>query len=293
MLIGAHVSTAGGLVEAHGRGVERGCAAIQVFNQSPRMWRPTSWKDDDMAEFLELMDDGPIGSVVIHAVYLINTATEDAEMREEVAGLAHPRPAHGRRHRRRRRGAPCRLGAKGDKGQAMKRSGKVLREALAETEGCALLLEDTAGSGATLGRSFEELAELIELGGGDEAARDLSGLVPPAGQRLRRAHRGRPGAGDRRLRRGGRPRPPALPARERLEDEARIEQRPPCAAGHGRAGHEGCAAFLSEPRFEGLPIFFEGPGFAGKAPEKEDVQRMKQLRRNGLRSRARSRRELR
>ena len=57
--------------------------------------------------------------------------------------------------------------------------------------------------------------------------------------------------------------------------------------GTGELGTRGCAAFLSEPRFEGLPNFFEGPGFAGKGPEKEDVQRMKQLRRNGLRSRAR------
>ena len=116
MLIGAHVSTAGGLVEAHARGVERGCAAIQVFSQSPRMWRPTSWKDDDIAEFLELMDGGPIESVVIHAVYLINTATEDADMRKKSARLAHTRAAHGRRHRRGRRGAPRGLGAEGRQG---------------------------------------------------------------------------------------------------------------------------------------------------------------------------------
>ena len=41
MLIGAHVSPAGGLPKAIERGVERGCRAIQIFNQSPRMWRPT------------------------------------------------------------------------------------------------------------------------------------------------------------------------------------------------------------------------------------------------------------
>ena len=57
--------------------------------------------------------------------------------------------------------------------------------------------------------------------------------------------------------------------------------------GTGELGARGCAAFLSEPRFEDLPALFEGPGFAGKAPEKEDIQRMKELRRNGLRSRKR------
>ena len=51
MLIGAHVSNAGGLSKAVERGVERGCEAIQIFNQSPRMWRPTAYTDDDFAEF--------------------------------------------------------------------------------------------------------------------------------------------------------------------------------------------------------------------------------------------------
>src|SRR3954453_1656199 len=83
MLIGAHVATAGGLVEAHARGVERGCEAIQVFNQSPRQWRPTRWKKPDVEAFCELMDDGPIRAVTIHAVSLINPATKDGEMRRK------------------------------------------------------------------------------------------------------------------------------------------------------------------------------------------------------------------
>src|SRR4029450_12614553 len=90
MLIGAHVSTAGGLVAAHERAVERGCEAMQVFNQSPRMWRPTRWTPDGVAEFLELQGAGPIESVTIHAVYLINPATKDREMRKKsAASLGH------------------------------------------------------------------------------------------------------------------------------------------------------------------------------------------------------------
>jgi deoxyribonuclease-4 len=57
--------------------------------------------------------------------------------------------------------------------------------------------------------------------------------------------------------------------------------------GDGEIGPRGCAAFLSEPRFEGLPVLFEGPGVAGKAAAKEDIDRMKELRRNGLRARRR------
>ena len=82
--------------------------------------------------------------------------------------------------------------------------------------------------------------------------------------------------------------PPALPARERLADPARLEPRPPRRrSATGELGARGCAAFLSEPRFEKLPALFEGPGVAGKAPEMEDVTRMRELRRNGLRSRKR------
>src|SRR4029078_3553959 len=64
---------------------------MQVFNQSPRAWRPTRWKPDDVAEFLSLMKDGPVESVTIHAVYLINPATKDPELRKtDGAPLTHP-----------------------------------------------------------------------------------------------------------------------------------------------------------------------------------------------------------
>src|SRR5664279_852460 len=90
MLIGAHVSTAGGLVNAVERGTERGCESIQIFNQSPRMWRPTKYGEDDFAAFHEAIDNSPVESVVIHAVYLINCATKEAELRKKsLASLTH------------------------------------------------------------------------------------------------------------------------------------------------------------------------------------------------------------
>jgi deoxyribonuclease-4 len=55
--------------------------------------------------------------------------------------------------------------------------------------------------------------------------------------------------------------------------------------GTGELGEEGCAVFLSEPRFEGLPAIFEGPGFEGKAATKADVDAMKRLRERGLAAR--------
>ena len=90
MFIGAHVSTAGGLANAIERGEERGCESIQIFNQSPRMWRPTNYGEEDFAAFREAMDASTVEAVIIHAVYLINCATKDKELRKKsLTSLTH------------------------------------------------------------------------------------------------------------------------------------------------------------------------------------------------------------
>ena len=281
------MSTAGGLVQAHQRGVERGCDAIQVFNQSPRQWRPTRWKDDDVAEFLELMKKGPIESVTIHAVYLINPATKDAEMRRKSADslihalrmgdeiradgvVLHPGSTVGEPHE-----------------EALPRVGEMLEHALGESDRCRLLLENTAGAGNTLGRSFEELRELIDLSGGDkrlgiclDSCHMLaSGFDITTADKLGDVlDKGLKTVGARRLR--------CL----HLNDSQtplgsnRDRHAPP---GEGEIGKRGCAAFLSEPRFEKLPVLFEGPGLEGKGVERIDIDLMRRLRRNGLSSRRR------
>jgi deoxyribonuclease IV len=287
MLIGAHVSTAGGLVQAHARGVDRGCEAIQVFNQSPRQWRPTRWKDDDIADFLELRKSGPIRSVTIHAVYLINPATKDREMRKkssdsivhalrmgdeiEADGVVlHPGSTVGE---------PLE--------EALPRVGEMLEHALGESERCRLLLENTAGAGTTLGRSFEELRALIDLTGGqkrlgvclDSCHMLASGFDITTADKLA-------GVMDRCLKIVGRGRVHCLHVNDSHAPLGSNRDRH-AIPGEGELGARGCAAFLSEPRFDKLPALFEGPGTSGHAPDKVDVDRMKELRRNGLRSRRR------
>src|SRR5277367_7169673 len=157
MLIGAHVSPAGGLYKAVERGVERGCTAIQIFNQSPRMWKPTAYGEEDFAAFREAMTASPIRGVLIHAVYLVNCASEDAEIRaKSLFSLTNSlRVADGI-------GASVVLhpgsAKQGHVGDAVVRAGATIAEALADSDGSELHLENTAGAGGTLGRSFGELA---------------------------------------------------------------------------------------------------------------------------------------
>jgi len=287
MLIGAHVSTAGGLVNAHARGVENGADAIQVFNQSPRMWRPTRWKDDDIAAFLELMDGGPIRSVVIHAVYLVNCASKDPDIREKslaslvhslrmgdaigAAGVVlHPGSTVGEPH-----------------GEALERVGDALRFALEESDSCPLLLEDTAGAGNTLGRSFEELGDLVQRAGGH----DRLGLCLDSCHLLASGFDVRTADGLTEVMDSC----VSLVGEDRLRCLHVNDSQTPLGSnrdrhaplGDGELGARGCGAFLSEPRFEGLPAIFEGPGVEGKAPAKEDLDRARKLRANGLRARKR------
>jgi deoxyribonuclease-4 len=289
VLLGAHVSTSGGLVNAHVRGVEIGAEAIQVFNQSPRMWRPTRWKDDDVARFRELMADGPIRCVVIHAVYLVNCASNDPVIRDKsIASLVHS----------------LRMGdASGAAGvvvhpgstvgepveEAIRRVADAVSAGLAESERCPLLLEDTAGAGNTLGRSFEELARIVELAGGSERI----GLCLDSCHLLASGFDVRGADGIRKVMDDC----VALVGEDRLRCLHVNDSQTPLGSnrdrhaplGDGELGARGCGAFLSEPRFEGLPAIFEGPGVEGRAPAKQDIDRMRQLRANGLRARRRRR----
>jgi deoxyribonuclease IV len=287
MLIGAHVSTAGGLVQAHERAVERGCEAMQVWGQSPRQWRPTRWKPDDVAGFRERMANGPIKSVVIHSIYLINCASTDPDLRRKSAAslihalrtgdeigadgvVLHPGSAKGEPNE-----------------EALPRVAELVRHALDESERCPLLFENTAGAGDTLGRTFEELHRLIELCGRrkriglclDSCHLLASGFDITTADKLTDVI-------DRCVEIAGVDRVRCLHMNDSQTPlgSNRDRHAPP---GDGELGPRGCAAFLSEPRFEKLPVLFEGPGVEGKAAAKADIDRMKELRRNGLRSRKR------
>jgi deoxyribonuclease-4 len=288
MLIGAHVSQAGGLSKAVERGAERGCTAIQIFNQSPRMWRPTAYTEDDFAAFREAMDQSRIDAVLIHAVYLLNCASEDREIRSKtLASLIqslHVGAGIGAA------GVVLHAGSAktGDVGKAIKRAGGVIKQALAESKRCELHLEDTAGAGGTLGRSFQELAGLLDAAGGskrlgvcldschlyasgyDVTTRD--GLDETLAECDRHV-------GLKRLR--------SLHLNDSLVPLGSNRDRH-AILGEGELGERGCANFLSEPRFDQLPCVVETGRDRG-APAAEDVAAAFRLRKRGKAARSRAR----
>jgi deoxyribonuclease-4 len=287
MLIGAHVSQAGGLAKAIERGVERGCDAIQIFNQSPRMWRPTAYGEDDFKEFREAIDSSPIEAVLIHAVYLLNCASEDREIRKKSRAslIQSLRVGDGISAR----GVVLHPGSAktGDVTKAIKRAGTVIKDALAESERCPLHLEDTAGAGGTLGRSFEELAALLDAAGGDgRVALCLDSCHLLASGYDIRTPQGLRETLDECDRIVGLDRLQSLHLNDSLAPLGSNRDRH-AVVGEGELGEPGCATFLSEPRFEALPCLLE-TGPEGGGARAEDVALAFKLRKRGKSSRKRA-----
>jgi deoxyribonuclease IV len=287
MLIGAHVSPAGGPANAVARGEERHCTAIQIFNQSPRAWKGRLYTDDEVAKFREALDGSKIEAVLIHAIYLLNPASEEKEFRDKSLDALIRALNQG-----------AQLGAAGvvlhagsakagDVSAAIARAGEVIKEALAESDGCDLHLEDTAGAGGTLGRSFEELAALLDAAGGgkrlgiclDSCHLHASGYDMRSADTIAEVvDRFDKAVGLKRLR--------SLHVNDSVTPLGSNRDRH-VNLGDGEIGAEGIAAFLSEPRFEKLPAIFEGPGFKGKAVEVEDIDNALALRKRGMGARRR------
>jgi deoxyribonuclease-4 len=289
MLIGAHVSPAGGPAKAVERGAAVGARSIQIFNQNPRAWKPTVYSEEAVAAYHEAMAATEVDALLIHAVYLLNPGSDDPEIREKtltsligslragdalgaVAVVLHPGSAKA-----------------GDPAAAIARAGELIREALAESDRCPLHLENTAGAGGTLGRSFEELAALTEACGGDERI----GLCLDSCHLLASGFEIRtPDALatvlDECVAKVGVDRLASLHLNDSQTPLGSNRDRH-AGVGDGEIGDDGCAVFLSEPRFDGLPCVLETPGDTKQGMTPEDMTHAAQLRERGLARRAKSR----
>ncbi|MFL5954914.1 MAG: deoxyribonuclease IV [Gaiellaceae bacterium] len=163
MEFGAHVSSSGGIDTAIDRIEAMGGDCVQVFTQSPRMWRPTNHKSETIERFKTRRAEAGIGGVVCHALYLCNLAAPNDEIYDKsirtmqntvdvaCAIEADAVIFHVGSH----------LGAGFEAG--LERTTAALAQILERCENDTwLLMENSAGSGATIGRSIDELAVLVE-----------------------------------------------------------------------------------------------------------------------------------
>lgn len=157
---GAHTSIAGSLDNSAREAIELGCTCFQIFTRSPRMWQAPPLAARQIAELKRLRKEHDLWPLAVHGSYLINLAALDETnransiqgFRDEVERaiavgadylVFHPGSAKGQ-----------------DPIEAMIVLAESFAEAVAgiEWNGLEVLLENTAGGGASLGRTFEELA---------------------------------------------------------------------------------------------------------------------------------------
>jgi len=274
---GAHMSSSGGIDSAIDRIVAVGGDCVQVFTQSPRMWRPTDHKPEAIERFREKRSEAGIGGVVCHALYLVNLAApDDAIYEKSIRAMCSTVDAasaigadavifHVGSH----------LGAGFEVG--LERTTAALTQILERCDGDTwLLMENSAGSGATIGRSLEELAVLMErldhhprLGicldschlyasgyevtdpaAVDELVSELDGRIGL--DRLRALH-----INDS-----------AVPLGANSDRHANI--------GEGLMG-ENLGAFLSHPAFKHLSAYLEVPGENKNGPNANEIQKLRDL----------------
>jgi deoxyribonuclease IV len=290
MRIGAHVRAGKGLVPALQHGDEIGAEVVQIFTQSPRMWKPSQYGPEVLAGYREAQAEHPtVTSTFCHATYLINLATPDRELaaKSRACLVANLTTADGMGAD----GLVLHIGSHRGSGFETALSGVVdgLIEALDSVDvvadPCPILLENAAGAGDTVGRSFEELSAVINAAGGDQrlgvcldtqhlwASGIPFGTVGEADElmllidetvglgRLQCLH-----VNDSKVEFGAN--------RDRHEN-----------IGDGTIGSDGLSALLGHPDLQGLPAILEVPG-AGDGPRAEDVLRAREVWSKGIAQRA-------
>lgn len=301
MRFGAHVSSSGGISKAIGRGRELGCDSLQIFTHNPRTWRPINHAAEEVAAFRTQAAEAGMGPLVSHGLYLMNLGAPDREVPTGPPG----KPATSTRNIYRSSveslvqhltigdalslaGVVLHVGSfKGStEDEAIGRIGEGVAEALDTAGGtCCVFLENTAGAGDTIGRTFAQLRAVAdavghagrlafcldsqhlfasgypvhEPGGIDRVLDDFDLVVGIEKLRCLHLNDSKTGFGSN---------------RDRHEN-----------IGDGEIGEDGMRSILGCPQLQGLPVILEVPGLEGDGADAENMARARRLHAEGLAAR--------
>jgi deoxyribonuclease-4 len=160
MILGAHVSTSGGIHLAPARGADIGATAVQVFTKSPNQWRDPALPPGAREALAKSMSDHDIRGIFAHDSYLINMASPDPSLNDK-SRTAFERELH----RCETIGIPYLVSHPGnyidDRARGLKRNAEGYTIALRNVPGTVkVLIETTAGTATSLGSTFEELSTI-------------------------------------------------------------------------------------------------------------------------------------
>ena len=278
MKIGAHVSAAGGISKAVGRGVEIGCETIQIFGSSPQSWAFKPVPDSEVDAFRQSASESGLGPVFLHAIYLINLGTSDqASLAKGIDSLINYMTL------------AADIGAGGiifhpgsHKGagydaifeQAVESIKRVLDRS---PEGPYLCLENMAGMGQHIGAKLRELGDIIRAVDNPRLRICLDTQHSfAAGYDLRTQ-----GGVDMMMAEFD-----ETIGVDKLAAVHANDSKQPCGSGvdrhdnigEGLIGEVGFEAIMGHPAFRHVPFFLEVPGFEGTGPDQRNIDILKNIR---------------
>lgn len=275
--IGAHVSVAGGLLNAPDRALNIGANCMQIFSSPPQQWKSSTYSRQEMEEFKKLVQEKDLLPVFVHAVYLINLASDnpvivrrsrdalvlDMQFAEKIGA----------------RGAIFQIGSHPSGWQEGKRDELInvfegiLRNSPKET---LLIVENSAGSGNKIGVTLAQLGQIaqdvidprlkfcLDTAHAFEAGYDIRkpNLVTSFAKEVERTI--------------GWKNVVCIHVNDSKTDLGSNADRHE-NIGEGKIGLSGFRALLSHPDILGKPLIIETPGFADEGPDRKNIQILKKL----------------
>ena len=277
MKLGAHVSTAGGLHTAFRRAANMEAETIQIFASSPRAWKFRELKPDIVVKFREGSESTGIAPVFIHGSYLVNIGGNPDQLDKSVACLVQNMEV------------AAEIGAEGVVFHAGSHKGKGFEAVIGSAteslkrvldgspDGPYLIVENSAGMGAHLGASFEEIGRMIDEVGSDrmKVCLDTEHCFA-AGYNLADAD-GIDAAMDEFDRHIGLDKLVVVHANDaKVELGSGVDRHENIGEGH--IGVEGFEVIMGHAAFREVPFVLEVPGPDKKGPDKDNLDRLKAIR---------------
>lgn len=161
--LGGHVSTSGGIWTSIDRAAEFSFSTFQIFSKNQMQWNSKPFAPEDVQKFRDLLSKSGMKNIMIHASYLLNMGSVDPVLREKV------RNAFAEEIRR-----ADELGVElltfhpgsagdSDRGVSIRTVGENLNSLIQKEQKVRILMETSAGQGKTIGSTFEELAQMIDV----------------------------------------------------------------------------------------------------------------------------------
>jgi deoxyribonuclease-4 len=278
-VIGAHVSASGGLWTAVERAVELEAEAIQFFGSAPQTWRKTNHTQAAYDRFRAARAEAGLRAVWLHCSYLPNLAHADDEQWEKsidcVVNALTVADGAGAD------GVVLHTGSHKGKGieAVVDRVAAALERIFQAAPGdCLLALENAAGQGGTIGKSWNELGQIVRAAPSPRLAVCMDTCHAfAAGYRISEVD-GMRATIEELDREVGIERLAVLHANDSLMEFGSTRDRHQ-NIGDGYIGSEGFRVILHEAKLDSLPMLLEVPGIDGQSgPDLENVRRLKTLR---------------